>query len=116
MRRTYFSCIGVEDLFKQMKPKLLDKQEIKKKRKRWDDKNDPYEYNFTDVYELYQIPASKLFTKEQLKNTSTWNSQRNDAYAVRCWCTTTNREYWIYVPREAALGRDGKVMMTRQMR
>lgn len=105
-RRTYFSCIGVEDLFKQMKPKLLDRQEIKKKRKRWDDKNDSYEYNFTDVYELYQIPASKLFTKEQLKSVSgsLWNMQRTDAYAVRCWCTTTNREYWIYVPREAALG------------
>lgn len=108
-RRTYFSCIGVQNLFKQMKPKLLDRQEIKKKRKRWDDKNDPYEYNFTDVYELYKIPASKLFTKEQIKkNTSTWNEQRNDTYAVRCWCTTTNREYWIYVPREAALGNRWK--------
>lgn len=104
VRRTYFSCIGVERLFKEMKPKLLDKQEIKKKRKRWDDKNDPYEYKFTDVYELYEIPASKLFTKEQLKNIGKWNVERNNAYAVRCWCTTTNREYWIYVPREAAIG------------
>jgi len=25
-------------------------------------------------------------------------------YAVRCWCTSTNREYWIYVPEETALG------------
>lgn len=106
-RRTYFSCIGVEDLFKQMKPKLLDKQEIKKKRKRWDDKNDPYEYNFTDVYELYEIPASKLFTKklvDNLKDVSLRQDLRTNTYAVRCFCTTTNREYWIYVPREAALG------------
>jgi hypothetical protein len=107
-RRTYFTCIGVEKLFKEMKPKLLNRQEVNKKRKRWDDKNDPYEYKFKDVYELYEIPASKLFTKEQLKNTLEWNIERNNAYAVRCWCTTTNREYWIYVPRDAALGNRWK--------
>jgi 6,7-dimethyl-8-ribityllumazine synthase len=42
----------VEKLFKQLDPILLDKQVIKKKRTRWDDKNDKYEYDFEDVYEL----------------------------------------------------------------
>jgi hypothetical protein len=28
-------------------------------------------------------------------------------YAVRCWCTTTNREYWLYVPVEAASDAKG---------
>ena len=23
---------------------------------------------------------------------------------MRCWCTTTNREYWLYVNQEAATG------------
>jgi hypothetical protein len=99
VRRCYFHCIGVEKLFKEMKPKLLDKQVVKKKRMRWDDKNDPYEYNFEDVYELYQIDGKMLFEKTE------WGAEPAPVYAVRCWCTTTNREYWIYVTDEAAVNK-----------
>jgi hypothetical protein len=92
-RRVYFDCIGVEKLFNELDPTLLDRQVIKKKRKKWDDANDPYDYEFEDVYELYRIEREKLFQTGEDDLGS-----RGDAYAVRCWCTTTNREYWIYVP------------------
>jgi hypothetical protein len=98
-RRVYFDAIGIEKLFKSLDPKLLDKQTIKKSRTRWDDEFNEYTHEFEDVYELYEIPASKMFTKDR------WgNEPRDHIYAVRCWCTTTNREYWLYVPRWAALG------------
>lgn len=97
-RRTYFDAIGIEKLFKSLDPKLLDKQVIDKKRTRWDDDNKEYEYVFEDVYELYEIDGKKLYDKDR------WGNDPQPIYAVRCWCTTTNREYWLYVPREAALG------------
>lgn len=97
-RRTYFDAIGVEKLFKQLNPTLKNRQVIKKKRTRWDDNNDSYEYEFEDVYELYEMPGEKLFTTDR------WNNKPRPVYAVRCWCTTTNREYWLYVPVEAAAG------------
>jgi hypothetical protein len=98
-RRTYFDAIGIEKLFKSLDPMLLDKQTIKKKRTRWDDEFKEYTHEFEDVYELYRIEASKMFTADR------WgNEPRDHIYAVRCWCTTTNREYWLYVPRWAALG------------
>ena len=98
-RRVYFDAIGIEKLFKSLDPKLLDKQTIKKKRTRWDDEFNEYTHEFEDVYELYEIDAKKMFTKDR------WgNEPRDHIYAVRCWCTTTNREYWLYVPRWAALG------------
>lgn len=97
-RRVYFDAIGIETLFKELKPELKDKQVIKKKRTRWDDKNDPYEYEFEDVYELYELPGEKLYTLDR------WGNKPNPVYAVRCWCTTTNREYWLYVSQEAATG------------
>jgi len=98
-RRVYFDAIGIEKLFKSLDPKLLDKQTIKKSRTRWDDEFNEYTHEFEDVYELYEIAASKMFTADR------WgNEPRNHIYAVRCWCTTTNREYWLYVPRWAALG------------
>lgn len=97
-RRTYFDCIGIEKLFKQLEPKLLDVQMLKKKRQRWDDDFNEYTHEFEDVYELYEIDGEKLFDKDR------WGNSPQPIYAVRCWCTTTNREYWLYVPREAALG------------
>lgn len=98
IRRTYFDCIGVQTLFKELEPILRNKQVIKKKRMRWDDNNDCYDYEFEDVYELYEIDGKKLF------ETDKWNRTPTPVYAVRCWCTTTNREYWIYVNEEAATG------------
>jgi len=98
-RRVYFDAIGIEKLFKSLDPTLLDKQTIKKKRTRWDDEFNEYIHEFEDVYELYEIDAKKMFTTDR------WgNEPRDHIYAVRCWCTTTNREYWLYVPRWAALG------------
>ena len=97
-RRVYFNCIGVVKMFKELKPILRDRQVIKKKRTKWDDNNDPKEYKFEDVYELYEIQGKKLFQKDQ------WGREPNSVFAVRCWCTTTNREYWLYVSDEAAMG------------
>jgi len=95
LRRLMFSCIGIETMFKQMEPELVDRQEIDFKNKRWDKDNQPYFENIKDVYELYKIKGEKLFPDE----TTDWRKQNADTYAVRCWCTTTGREYWIYVPR-----------------
>jgi len=92
-RRLIFSCIGIEAMFKQMEPELVDRQEIDFKNKRWDKDDKPYFENIKDVYELYKIKGDKLFPED-----TDWRRQNSDTYAVRCWCTTTGREYWIYVP------------------
>jgi len=97
-RRVYFDAIGIEKLFKSLDPKLLDRQVLKKNRTRWDDELKEYTHTFEDVYELYQIDGKKLY------DTDRWGNDPQPVFAVRCWCTTTNREYWLYVPREAALG------------
>lgn len=95
-RRVMFDCIGVANLFKSLDPLLLDKQVISKVLKRWNNKNEVYEYTFNDTYELYRLDGNQLFRNER--------SLANPIYAVRCWCTSTNREYWIYVPQDIAEG------------
>jgi hypothetical protein len=99
-RRVYFDAIGIEKLFKALNPKLLDKQVLKKSRTRWDDEFNEYTHEFEDVYELYEIEGTKLYDKDR------WGNPPQPVFAVRCWCTTTNREYWLYVPREAAMGEN----------
>lgn len=99
IRRTYFDCIGIQKIFSELKPELMDRQVINKKRASWDDQNQPVTKEFEDVYELYRIEGSKLFTKDR------WGREPNPVFAVRCWCTTTNREYWLYVSMEGATGQ-----------
>ena len=45
-RRVYFDCIGIQKLFKELEPVLLDRQVLTKKRTKWDDKDDPVVYEF----------------------------------------------------------------------
>jgi hypothetical protein len=97
-RRVMFDCIGVSKLFKELNPDLLDKQTITKTRTRWGQNRQPYVYQYEDTYELYKIDGKKLFTVE-----SEW-WEPISVYAVRCWCTTTGREYWIYVPEDVSVG------------
>lgn len=99
-RRVMFDCIGVARLFSQLEPLLLDKQTIHKVRKRWNERNEPYERQFEDTYELYQLDGAKLFP---LRDERTQHVE--DVYAVRCCCTTTAREYWIYVPEDIAINK-----------
>jgi hypothetical protein len=96
IRRTMFDCIGVAKLFKELKPELLDRQVVGKVRMRWNKKYEPYKYRFEDTYELYKIEGYKLFSGTNETRTP------NAVFAVRCWCTTTQHEYWIYVPQRAA--------------
>jgi hypothetical protein len=95
-RRLYFNCIGIEKLFKNLDPTLLDTQTVTKKRTRWDDDNNSEEYVFEDTYELYKIDQLELGIKTR------WGADADHIYAVKCKCTTTAREYWLYVPLEVA--------------
>jgi len=99
-RRVMFDCIGVSTLFRELNPELLDRQMVHKIRTRWDEHNNAYQHEYDDIYELYRLGGNKLFA-------GVYPLQRPESiYSVRCWCTTTGREYWIYVPEEAALGRN----------
>jgi len=52
--------------------------------------NGTFELKTYDViYELYQIDCSELGL--QIPN-----------YCVKCWCTTTNKEHWLWVEKEYA--------------
>lgn len=95
IRRLYFKAIGIENIFRELTPTLVSKTVLKFKNVRYDADNNPYTEMINDAYELYKIEGDKLFPEES----SPWRRENADTYAVRCWCTTTGREYWIYVPR-----------------
>lgn len=95
-RRAIFSCLGPDKIFAETNPELVDKQEISKKRIRWDKSDIAYEHEFTDIYELYKVKASVLFGEATMQAFG-FGGVEQYIHAVRCFCTTTGREYWIMV-------------------
>lgn len=101
MRRVYFECIGVVKIFQDLQPEMVDRQVIKKKRAKWDSDNKESVYIFEDIYELYRIPAAKLFG--DIESNRFGRIEDAFVYAVRCWCTSTAREYWLYCDDNIAM-------------
>jgi hypothetical protein len=104
LRRLYFKAIGVIEMFKEMEPTLVDTKTLVKNGYRWDENNVKVPYEINDKYELYKIDGCRLYPEES----SSWRSDNATVYAVRCWCSTTGREYWIYVPRN--VGEEGNAL------
>jgi hypothetical protein len=102
IRRLYFKAIGVIELFKELEPTLIDKQVLEKEGISWLENGTEIPTTIRDEYELYTIPGEKLFPEES----SSWRVANATIYAVRCWCSTTGREYWIYVPNNIGQKND----------
>lgn len=95
IRRLYFKAIGTTELFKDLKPELIHTDSISKPGKTYTEDGKEVDTMIKDDYELYKIDGARLFPEEKQE----WRATRATIYAVRCWCSTTKREYWIYVPR-----------------
>lgn len=95
-RRLYFDVIGVNEVIKQADPEVIDMKEVVLNNKRWDKDGRPYFQTGIDKYTLYRINGAALFGS----TISEWQRKNSDVYAVKCSCTTTDRNYYLYVPRE----------------
>jgi hypothetical protein len=103
IRRLYFRAIGIEKMFQELDPALVAEETIVFNNAVWNDSDNSMDVKIIhDKYELYLIKGDKLFPEEK----SDWRRANADIYAVRCWCTTTGREYWIYVPRHVGEKKD----------
>lgn len=88
-RRVCFRYIGIDKIFKELEPELVDSQTIQKStRVSKEGELEPFE----DKYELYRVKGQKLNEGEQ----SSWR-RVTDFYILRCSCTSTGREYLIYI-------------------
>lgn len=103
MRRLFFKAIGIEKMFQELDPELVNEETIVFNNAVWNEEDNSMDVKIIhDKYELYKIKGDKLFPEEK----SEWRRANADIYAVRCWCTTTGREYWIYVPRSIGEMKD----------
>lgn len=101
-RRVMFDYIGMTNLFKELDAEVVDVKVINFKNYLHPDKP-PVEIE--DRYELLKLPASKVYPEA---SRSRWADPDNIfIFAVRCWCTTTGREYVIQVPPTESFCQEG---------
>ncbi len=103
-RRLYFDTIGVDKIFEYVEPELLDQKDVALNNRRWDKDGKEYLQTGIDTYSLYKINGETLFGN----TISEWQRINNTVYAVKCSCTSTGRNYWLYVPRE--VGEKGSAL------
>jgi len=96
-RRALFTCLNPATYINEIKDKLtlVDKETLIKTNTKWDADNKPYTETIEDTYELYSVLASVLLKPV------VYQDGNGVLYLVRCWCTSTGREYWIFVDRNA---------------
>jgi len=90
-RRVCFKYIGIENIFKQLKPEKVDAQTIHKNTRVT---KEGTLAEFDDTYELYQVKSERLAGDKESERMR----RISDFYILRCNCTSTGREYMIYIP------------------
>lgn len=101
-RRVAITYYGIENLVKKIKAELISKETIKKKTTWINEKGVLEEKMYDDTYELYKVRGSQLGKAKQIN--PIWpshlvNVARLYEYFVKFKCTSTKREYVLWVDR-----------------
>lgn len=98
-RRIAISYLGIENIVKQVDPKLIDTKTIKKSTT-WINREGKLEIiDFKDTYELYEVSLNKLFDNASDR----WGRTNVAAkvHYVKFKDTSTDREYFIWVDAQS---------------
>jgi len=91
-RRVAVGCLGLERLVKEVKPKLIDKETLKKQTTWVTQSGELITKEFNDTYELYKVDGD-VWSKG-VENA--WRKPQ-PVYYVKCKDTSTDREYMIWI-------------------
>lgn len=89
-RRIAFLSFGTERLLKEVDPMLINRKVLHKTVEWINGETGKKESRkIADTYEVWQVDRDKLNISER---------QRDDYYFLKCWCTSSGREYIIWLP------------------
>jgi len=84
-RAKVFGSINVSEMIAELGSKRIAVAGKPVKHKKFSQSGEFLGYEeYDNVYETYQVYGKKLGLSE-------------DVYAVKCWCTSTNKEHWIWI-------------------
>ncbi|WGH76448.1 hypothetical protein P8625_04615 [Tenacibaculum tangerinum] len=92
IRRFSFNYVGVAQMMKALNARRVATKGILVDYYKYDLGGKKAKCQKHNIFETYQVDFNEI---EDLK---TWNSQK--AYAVKCWCTSTNKEHWLWIEEQ----------------
>lgn len=91
LRRFAFNYVGVSEMMKALKAKRIASDGIAVKHFQYDELGNKSIIEKHNIYETYEADFNKV---AELRS---WRNNKQLAYAVKCWCTSTNKEHWLWI-------------------
>jgi len=80
-----FSSINIPDMVKELGAVKYKVDGIETTHKRYDENGEYlYDETYQNIYEVYKVNGTKIGIND-------------DLYMVKCWCTTTNKEHYLWI-------------------
>lgn len=87
-KQLVFSAIDVPQMMEHLGHNLVKAQGIDLINRTFNTTTNSFEdIEMTQVYEMHQVNGSQIGINEPL-------------YALRCWCTSTNKEHWLWLDKK----------------
>lgn len=80
-----FSSINISEMIKGLGAKRIKTDGIEANHKQYDEHGNFIGMkSYHNIYEVHEVSGKKLGIRENL-------------YVVKCWCTSTNKEHWLWI-------------------
>jgi hypothetical protein len=94
-KRYAFSCLGIERILEGIEPVLISSASLEKKTSWVREDGSVHIHTYSDVYELYAVRWTDLYTDTPYKKVSSLNKRRN--HFVKFRDTSIQKEYMIWL-------------------
>jgi hypothetical protein len=94
LRRFCFNYIGVSEMMKALEATRIATEGIELNYYRYDENGNKVPFKKHNIYEVYEANVNKI---QELR---TWRNNERKIYAVKCWCTSTNHEHWLWIEEQ----------------
>lgn len=91
LRRYCFNYIGVSEMMEALEARKIEVDGIELNYYQYDGLGNKIPFKKHSIFEVYEADLSKI---QELRS---WRNQDEKVYAVKCWCTTTEHEHWLWI-------------------
>lgn len=97
LRRFCFTFVGVEEIMNILNAERFQTEGIEMNYFRYDDAGNEYPVKKHNIYELYRAKTESI---PDLDVRWGWRRRDGYVYAVKCWCTSTEKAHWLWVEQD----------------
>lgn len=94
IRRFSFNYVGVAEVMKTLNASRIKSEGILVKHYEYDLEGNKTIVEKHNIFETYEVNFN------QISDLRVWNRNLQKGYAVKCWCTSTNNEHWLWIENQ----------------